>query len=186
MRLYSLYGVTLLVFLTMGCSVTYRAEIYSIPSYLQVNEFQGEGEPVSIKNEAKEGVVRIQNTLPIGGEYYLGEPDIYRYYTDLKQVTDVVVSFLAEELSQKGFSVRADASKSIALNVTGIYLAYLYPYYQCIVEMEYTTSDGFNETVSASHSTNRYARACNGAITRGAVDLLNDEDLIDFLKGGEK
>lgn len=40
MRLNNLCGITLIVFLTMGCSVTYRAEIYPIPPYLQVNEFQ--------------------------------------------------------------------------------------------------------------------------------------------------
>ena len=182
MRLNNLCGVTLIVFLTIGCSVTYRAVIESIPPYLQVNEFQGQGEAISIKNEAQEGVVRIENTLPIGGEYYLGEPAVYRYYVDLKQVTDVTVSFLAEELSKKGFSVRGDASKSITLNVTEIDLAYMYPSFNCIIEMEYTASDEFNKTISAYHSSNRYARACNGAITRGVVDLLNDEELIDFLK----
>ena len=186
MRLNNLCGVTLIVFLTMGCSVTYRAGIYPIPPYLQVNEFQGQGEAISIKNEAREGVVHIENTLPIGGEYYLGEPDVYHYYADLKQVTDVTVSFLAEELSKKGFSVRRDALKSITLNVTGINLAYMYPYYHCIIEMEYTISDGFKQTVSAYHTSNRYARACNGAITRGVVDLLNDEELIGFLKSKER
>jgi len=186
MRLYSLYGVTLFIFLTMGCSVTYRAGIEPIPPSLQVDEFQGQGEAISIKNEAKEGVVRIGNTLPIGDTNYLGEPDIYRYYVDLSQVTDVTISFLAEELSKKGFLVRGDAPKRITLNVTEINLAYMYPYYQCFIEMEYMTSDGIKETISASHATNRYARACNGAIIRGVVDLLNDEELIDCLKSKER
>ena len=186
MRLNNLCGVTLIVFLTMGCSVTYRAEIFPIPPYLEVNEFQGEGEAISIKNEAREGVVHIKNTLFVGGEYYVGEPDVYHYYADLKQVTDVTVSFLAEELSKKGFLVRGDASKSISLNVTGINLAYIFPSFHCFIEMEYRISDGFNQTVSAYHSSDRYARACNGAITRGVVELLNDEDLIDFLKSKER
>jgi len=186
MRLNNLCGVTLIVFLTMGCSVIYRAEIYPIPPYLQVNEFQGQGEAISIKNETREGLVHIENILHVGGEYYVGEPDIYHYYADLKQVTDVAVSFLAEELSKKGFSVQRDASKSITLNVTGINLAYFFPYYHCIIKMKYTTSGGYNQTVSAYHSANRYARACNGAITTGVVDLLNDEELIDFLKSEER
>jgi hypothetical protein len=186
MRLNNLCGVTLIVFLTMGCSVTYRAEIYPIPPDLQVNWSQGQGEAISIKNEAREGLVHIENTLPVGGEYYLGEPDVYHYYADLKQVTDVTVSFLTEELSKRGFSVRGDASKSITLNVTGVNLAYIFPSFHCIIEMEYRMSDGFNQTVSAYHSSNRYDRACNGAITRGVVDLLNDEELIDFLKSKEK
>ena len=186
MRLNNLCGVALLVFLTMGCSVTYRAVREPIPPFLQVDEFQGQGETISIKNEAKEGVVRIGNTLPIGDTNYLGEPDIYRYYVDLKQVTDVTISFLAEELSRRGFSVRGDVSKSITLNVTAINLAYIYPYYQCFIEMEYTTSDGANQTISSSHASNRYARACNGAITRGVVDLLNDEELVDFLESKER
>ncbi len=192
MRLNNLCGVTLLVFLTMGCSVTYRAEIYSIPSYLQVKEFQGQGEAVSIKNEAKEGVVPIRRTLPTEGqEYVVGEPDIVRYFTDLKQVTDVTASLLAEELSRKGFSVRGDASKSITLNVTGIYLAYtavysMYPSYRCFIEMEYTTSDGYKKAVRASHLSDYYAMACNSAIMSGVVDLLNDERLIDFLESKER
>lgn len=186
MQLNKLCGVTLIAFLTMGCSEIYRAEIYPIPPYLQVTELQGKGEAISIKNEAGEGVVHIENILHVGGEYYLGEPDIYHYYADLKQVTDVAVSFLAEELSKKGFSVQRDASKSITLNVTGINLAYFFPYYHCIIKMEYTTSGGFNQTISTYHAADRYARACNGAITRGVVDLLKDEELIDFLKSKER
>ncbi len=192
MRLNNLCGVTLLVFLTMGCSVTYRAEIYSIPSYLQVKEFQGQGEAISIKNGAREGVVPIRGTLPMEGqEYVVGEPDIVRYFTDLKQVTDVTASLLTEELSRKGFSVRGDASKSITLNVTGIYLAYtaVYsanPLYRCLIETEYKTSDGYNKKVRASNSSDYYARACNSAIMSGVIDLLNDEELIDFLESKER
>ncbi|HVP76646.1 MAG TPA: hypothetical protein VMV04_02015 [Thermodesulfobacteriota bacterium] len=191
MRLYSLYGVTLLVFLTMGCSVTYRAAMEPIPPSLQVDKFQGQGEAISIKNEAREGVVPIGKTLPMEGEeYVVGEPDIRHYSTDLKQVTDVTASFLAEELSKRGFSVWGDASKSITLNVTGIYLAYFNPYlssfYHCLIEMEYTTSDGRNKTVRGSHLSDYYARACNGAIMRGVVDLLNDQELIDFLTSKER
>jgi hypothetical protein len=172
--------------------VTYRAEIYSIPSYLQVNEFQGQGEAVSIKNGAKEGVVPIGKTLPMEGEdYVVGDPDLRHYSTDLKQVTDVTASLLAEELSKKGFSVRGDASKNITLNVTGIYLAYfnpyLSPYYECLIKMEYKTSDGYNKTVRGNHrSDDHYARACNGAIASGVVNLLNDDELIDFFKSKER
>ena len=176
-----LFGVALFLYLTTGCSVTYRARIYPIPPDLEV-EFQGEGEAVSIKNEAKEGVVPIGRTLPTGSEYVLGEPDIKRYFTDLKQVTDVTASLLAEELSKKGFSVRRDASKSITLNVTRIYLLYIYPSYQCVIEMEYTTSDGYNQTVRDGQLSDHYPSACNGAIMRGVVDLLNDEELRDFLR----
>ena len=186
MRLNKLCGVTLIVFLTMGCSEIYRAEIYPIPPYLQVNEFQGQGEAISIKNEAAERVVYIENILHVGGEYYLGEPDVYHYYADLKQVTNVAVSFLSEELSKKGFSVQRDASKSITLNVTGINLAYFFPYYHCIIKMKYTISGGFSQTVSTYHAADRYARACNGAIMRGVVDLLKDEELIDFFKSKER
>jgi hypothetical protein len=30
-----------------------------------------------------------------------------------------------------------------------------------------------------------YAAACNGAIAKGVVDLLNDDELIDYLKRKE-
>jgi hypothetical protein len=185
MRLNNLCGVSLLVFLTISCS-TYRAEKYAIPSYLQVDEFQGQGEAVSIKNGAKEGMVPIGKTLPMEGEtYVVGDPDLRHYSTDLKQVTEVTASVLVGELSKKGFSVRGDASKSITLNVTGIYLAYfnpyLSPYYLCVIEMEYKTNDGRNKTVRGNHRSDHYARACNGAITSGVVNLLNDDELIDFL-----
>ncbi len=191
MRSFNLYGVTLFVFLTMGCSVTYRAVIEPIPPSLQVDEFQGQGEAISIKNQAREGVVPIGRTLPMEGEnYVVGDPDARHYFADLKQVTDVTASVLAEELSEKGFSVRRDASKSITLNVTGIYLAYFNPYlssfYFCLIEMEYKTSDGHNRTARGNHRSDHYAEACNGAITGGVVDLLSDEELIDFLKSKEK
>ena len=121
-----LVAVTSFVFSMAGCSVTYRARIYSIPPDLEV-EFQGWGEAVSIKNQAKEGIVPIESTLPLISpeQYVSGEQGLTRYFTDLKQVTDVSASLLAEELSKKGFSVQRDVSKSITLNVTGIYLLYI-------------------------------------------------------------
>ncbi len=192
MRLNILYRLTLFVFLTAGCTVTYRAGIYPIPPDLQVNEFQSQGEAVSIKSEAKEGLVPIGRTLPMGGEeYVVGDPDIDRYFADLKQVTDVTASLLAEELSKKGFSVRGDASKSITLRVTGIFLAYYalystYPSFFCLIEMEYTTSNKYNKTIRASQLSNHYAKACNGAITSGVVNLLNDEAFMEFFKNKER
>ncbi len=192
MRLNILCGLTIFILLTTGCSITYRAGIYAIPDSLQVNEFQGQGESVSIKNEAREGMVPIGKTLPMEGEeYVVGEPDINRYSTDLKQVTDVTASFLAEELSKKGFSVRGDASKSITLTITGIYLAYESPsdgnlFYHCLIEMECKTSDGRKKTIRGSHLSDHYAMACNGALMKGVVDLLNDSKLIDFIKSKER
>ncbi len=180
-------GFVLILLLTTGCSVMYRAEKYAIPPDLEVNEFQGQGKTISIKNEAGEGMVPIRKTLPMEGEeYVVGDPDIKHYFTDLKQVTDVTASLLAEELLKKGFSVRGDAPKSITLNVTGIYLAYTalystYPSYNCLIEIEYKISDGYKKTVRTSDLSDHYAEACNGAITRGVVDLLNDERLIEFL-----
>lgn len=180
-------GVMLFLLLTSGCSVMYRAEKYAIPPYLEVNEFQGEGEAVSIKTEAREGVVPIGRRLPMEGEeYVVGDPDIKHYFTDLKQVTDVTASLLEEELFKKGFSVKGDAPKSITLNVAGIYLAYTalystYPSYNCLIEIEYKISDGYQKTVRASDLSDHYAEACNGAITSAVVELLNDERLIEFL-----
>ncbi len=179
-----LVAVTSFVFLVAGCSMTYRPRIYPIPPDLYVEEYQGRGEPITIKNEANEGVVPIEKILPIGPDYISGDLDFNRYYTDLRQVTDATASLLAEELSERGFSLRGDASKSITLNVTGIYLLYEYPEYspyQCVIETEYTTSDGHNQTVRAGQSSDHYADACNGAIVKGVVNLLNDVELIEFL-----
>ncbi len=180
-----LIAVTSFGFLVAGCSVTYRAKIYPIPTYLGVNEFQGQGEAVSIKNEAGGGLVPMR-TMP-GAGISVGEPpELKGYFADLRQVTDVTASLLAEELSMKGFSVRGDALKSITLNVIRIYLLYaaLYtmtPSYQCLIEMEYKTSDGYKNIIRASNLTDWYETACNGAITNGVVDLLNDEELTEFL-----
>ncbi len=174
MRLNIFCGLTILAVLTTGCSVTYRAGIYPIPSDFKVNEFQDEGEPISIKNEAAEGAK------------YIGTASPYDHYADIKQVTDVTVSFLGAELSKRGFSVQRDAIRSIALNVTEMNLTYTIGVYRCNMKIEYATSDGYKRMIFPYNSGATYSRACNGAITRGVVDLLNDRRLIDFLKSKEK
>jgi hypothetical protein len=153
--------------------MTYRAGIYPIPPDLKIKEFQGEGEAVSIKSGAIEEVVFIGET-------------IFNYYADIKQVNDVAVSLLGEELSKRGFSVQRDAPKSITLNVTQINLEYMIISYRCDLKIEYSTSDGYRRIFFSDNSSGRYNKACNGAITRGVVDLLNDRKLIDFLKRKEK
>jgi len=174
MQLYNLCGVTSLVFLMTGCSMTYRAGIHPIPSDLKVKEFQGEGEPISIKSEAIEGVV------------FAGKSSAYSYYSDMKQVTDVTVSFLGAELSKRGFSVQRDVTKSITLNVTEMNLAYTLGSNHCNMKMEYAMSDGYNRIIFPYNSGSTYKRACDGAITKGVVDLLNDKKFIDFLKSEKK
>ncbi len=174
MRLNILFGVTLFVFLTTGCSITYRAGIYPIPSDLKVKEFQGQREAISLKSEATEGKV------------YIGTADPYSYYADLKQVSDLTVSFLGGELSKRGFSVMSDAPKSITLNVTGINLTYTIGVYHCNVKMEYATNEGHRQLLFPYNSSGLYNRACNGAIMKGVADLLNDQNLIDFLKSKEE
>ena len=174
MRLNILCGLMIFAFLMTGCSITYRAAIYAIPPDLKVKEFQGEGEPISIKGEAIEGVV------------FIGNPSPYSYYADMKQVTDVAVSFLGAELSKRGFSVQRDGIKSITLNVTEMNLAYTIGSFHCNMKMEYATSDGSSRIIFPYNSGATYKRACNGAITKGVVDLLNDKKLIDTLKSEKK
>ncbi len=174
MRLNILCALTIFALLMTGCSITYRAGIYPIPADLKVNEFQGEGEPISINSEAIEGVK------------YIGTASPYSHYADMKQVTDVTASFLGAELSKRGFSVQRDAIKSITLNVSQMNLTYTIAVYHCTMELEYATSDGYKRIISPYNSGGTYNRACNGAITRGVVDLLNDSKLIDFLKRKER
>lgn len=164
-----LCGLTLFVLLTTGCAWTYRAEIYPIPPDLKVKEFKGQGEAISIKSEPIEGLVNIGNAHSSS------------YYADLKQVTDVTVSFLTEELSKRGFLVQRDVPKSITLNVTGMNLALTIGSCHCTMRIEYATSDGRRRIFSPYNSSTLYPRACNGALTKGIADLLNDEKLINFL-----
>ncbi len=174
MRLNILYGLTLFVFLTTSCTITYRAGIYPIPPDLKVKEFQGQGEAISIEGKAKKGKTHI------------GDTNVYTYYADLKQVTDVTVSFLTEELSKRGFLVQRDVPKSITLNVTKMKITYSFGSYHCFMNIEYTTSGGHRRIFSQYDSSGVYDRACTGAITKGVVDLLNDKRLIDFLQSKDK
>jgi len=50
--------------------------------------------------------------------------------------------------------------------------------------MEYATNDGHNQTVRGGQLSDHYASACNGAIMKGVVDLLDDEELREFLRKG--
>jgi hypothetical protein len=174
MRLNILWGGTLLVLLTTGCSLTYRAGIYPIPPDLRVREFQGQGEPIAIKNGAKDGKV------------YIGTASPYSYYADLNQLTDVTVSFLGAELSKRGFSLQGDAPKSITLNVIGMDLTYTIGVYHCRAKIEYIRSDGYKQLFFPYNASGLQERACNGTITRGIAELLNDEKFIDFLKSKER
>ena len=65
-------------------------------------------------------------------------------------------------------------------------LSYTIGVYHCRAKIGYARSDGYKQLFYPYNASGLQDRACNGTITRGIAELLNDEKLIDFLKSKER
>lgn len=114
-----------------GCAQSYRAEIYSIPSYLVTSQFGGSGS-VSIKNEAPKG------SILLGGPYGAG----VTFWGDLQQITDTAISLLSGELHNRGFLIEKNASKLLKLKVIETKIIQAMNT-QCAMQLYIETGDGY-------------------------------------------
>ncbi len=153
-----------------ACTVSYRAELYPTPSSLITSQFSGSGS-VSLKNEASAG------RIPIGGPNSAGTT----FHGDLRQITDIAISSLTSELNSRGFTVEENASKALKLKIVETRIVQEMGT-RCTMQLSVETADGYKRAYSIYNSGFTHTRTCDGAISKGVAEILNDSKIIEYLK----
>jgi hypothetical protein len=105
------------------------------------------------------------------------------YYGNLNEWTDEAVNLLKMELQQKGAAIDPGADKVIKLSIIEAKLIQGAIRLRCDLNLRVETGDGYtNEFFVQNLSGGDHARASGGAITLALTDMLNDKNIIEYLK----
>jgi uncharacterized lipoprotein YajG len=157
------------LFLLGGCAQNYEAGIYPVPSALISSQLDGGG-TVALENSAEEGKV------------LLGGPDVagFTYWGDLQQITDTVVFALSSELRSRGFRVEENAPVRLDIKLDRVQIVQE-ARTQCELSLQLHAGDCDEHRYCVQNSGFGYPKACDGAIAKAVVIILNDPKVIEYL-----
>ena len=167
-----LYLCLLLAPLVSGCTHQYVWKKYKI-----------EPERVSLGTLPAGTAVALVNGQTESEAYELGSVGAHHYHGSLNQLTDAVISQLAQELEDRGAVVREGAAKT--LEVTVVDAKCTTGGYMLCVEMHVRTKTGSGYVMEAPISNRTpmtVPRAYNGAVALTVIAILNDSAMADYLK----
>ena len=108
---------------------------------------------------------------------------------DDRKWTESVVSFLAEQLQQRGAEVVEDAPRHLQLEIVkvrrivgAVLLAPLAAPEGCEVAVRVTTGDGYAQEVAKRAGAYAWQKACDKGVTGIVVDILNDPNVRRYLE----
>ncbi len=162
--------LSVIMMMLIGCTKHYTAGIYPIPRELLKAEFESKS-TITLINDYGEKSYNIQ----------MGVTDAYTYYGDLKQITEVSVTLLSEELAKRGMVVKTNGDKTIRLKVKNMFIVYHFYVYRATIVLSVETTNGYSREFAETNSSGVYQRSLDGAISRVIAAVLNDEDIVKYL-----
>jgi uncharacterized lipoprotein YajG len=168
--------VTLLAMVMLiGCTKHYTAGIYPIPSEFLKTEFASKS-TITLINDYGEKPYNVR----------MGVTDAYTYYGDLKQITEVSVTLLSEELAKRGMIVKTNGDKTIRLKVKNMFIVYHFYVFRATIVLSVEATNGYSREFAETNSSGLYQRSLDGAISRVIAAVLNDEDIVKYLVQGRE
>ncbi len=156
--------------------VPYGCSHYYVPKQHPVNP----GEAPDFTGMASINIVNAQETPKMN---LLATQGFHKYLGDLQLWSDTAVGLLRSELEKRKIQVTDTAKKTIKLNITHATAHWGFASIRCILTLEVETSDGLRKTFEGNNASPwTLWRACDGAVTRAITALLNDEEMLKFIK----
>ncbi|MBW1849278.1 MAG: hypothetical protein JRJ27_19605 [Deltaproteobacteria bacterium] len=107
----------------------------------------------------------------------------HKYLGDMQLWTDTAVGVLRSELEIRNIPVKDTASKTITLKIAHANAYQGFASIRCIVTLEVETSEGHRKTFEGNNTSPwTLWRACDGAVTLAVTAMLNDDEILRFLK----
>ena len=159
-----------LLFFPFGCTHYYVPKQHPVAPGL-VPDFSS-NEPVAVSNGHKTGKMSL-----------IGTQGAHKWMGDVQLWTDTAVGVLKNELQIRSISVTGDASKELTLTVTHANIYWGFASIRCIVTLEVETGEGYHKTFEGNNTSPwTLYRACDGSVTRAVEAMLNDEEILKYLK----
>ena len=127
--------------------------------------------------------IRILNAYDASDVKLFYAAGFHKYMGDMQLWTDTAVNVLRNELEIRNLPVSDSAAKFIKLKITHASAYQGFATIRCIVNMEVETSDGQKRTFEGNNTSPwTIYRACDGAVTLAITAMLNDNEVLRFLK----
>lgn len=127
--------------------------------------------------------VEIINAQDDQARFQLGELGRHEYWGNLNLLTQTMVQTCETELLQRGVTVQDGADKSLSFSVDAASVDRGMWVVRGVWDVTVTTGSGLTKRYHVENPTpNTIPRAHNGAAALAVVEVLQDLDIIDYLK----
>jgi len=129
------------------------------------------------------GTVDVLNNQPETEAVHIGSVGAHKWMGSLRNFTETVVFSLRMELANRKVRVGADSEKTLKLAVTKVALESGMWMARGLVYLTVETGEGFQKEFIGINSTPAgQFRAWDGAIALAVIDILNDKEILNYLK----
>jgi hypothetical protein len=130
-----------------------------------------------------DNAIAVINAHKTGKMALIGSQGVHKWMGDMQLWTDTAVGVLENELQIRKINVTGEASKTLKLAITH---ANTYPGFasiRCVLSLRVETGEGYSKEFEGNNSSPwTLYRACDGAVTRAVEAMLNDEEILRYIK----
>ncbi len=117
----------------------------------------------------------------------MGKKGRFEWMSNRREWTDVAIIHAERALRDGGVSVGANEAKAISLSITSATLDFGFTLSTCKVALDVETARGYSQTYEGSNGATAGLAylpklACEGAIPRAVIQMLNDPKIVDYLQ----
>jgi len=160
----------LVILLLTGCTHQYAPQKYPLQ----------EGAAAGLN---RVGAVDVVNGQTATGLVLLGVQGAHKWMGDLHEWTETAVQLTSDELRKRGGRTGPGAPATLTLQVTRANLYWGFASIRCILHLKATTGEGYVREFEGNNSSPwTLYRACDGAVTRTVAAMLEDPEIINYLK----
>lgn len=169
-RTYKLCMILILLFFTFGCTHYYVPREYPV-------------RPGMVPDFSSNNSVKVINAYSSGKIVFMGAGGIHKWMGDLRLWTDTSIKVLKNELQLKKISVTGESSKELRVAVTHANIYFGFSSIRCILSLKVDTGDGYSKEFEGNNTSPwTLYRACDGAVTKAVELMLNDEEILNYIK----
>jgi len=172
----SFTGISKIMLVLFICTFPAACSHYYVPNQYPVKadmvpDFTGK-KSIHIINAQKTSNVKL-----------IAAQGFHKYFGDMQLWTDTAVSLLQSELENRNIPVTDTATKTIQLRITDANAYWGFATIRCILTLEVETSAGHKKSFEGNNTSPwTLWRACDGAVTLAITAMLNDNEILRFIK----
>jgi len=129
--------------------------------------------------------ISLLNGQQSGQEVEVFERWPHTFYGDYKAWTDVAIVITKRELEKRGMQVVGSSPKALKLSVTYAQVTEGVWGFRTVLDLTAETSEGYRGLYKGKNSSQMWAvigRQIDGALMRAVVEMLRDQQIVNFLK----